>query len=148
MSTFRLGRLLDLSTRQEKDCLYGCQRAEARRRAVEQRVESLTAAVAANGHDPGDLLGAQLHQSWAHRRALGEQTQAQRVALRRAEFTCAEAQVAYMAARQQRQMLETLEERFDTQMRAERIRKEQAVLDEAGLRRFWQGGPTALGKRE
>ncbi|MGI6081439.1 MAG: flagellar export protein FliJ [Limnochordia bacterium] len=140
MSSFRLRRLLELYIKEEEHRLYACRQAESRRRAVERRLEQLTRTIAGSGPTAGRWSGDDLRGRWAYRHALVAQVQRQRQALREAETSYARAWAAYVEARQRRQMLEMLEARYLAEMRKQRLRKEQAILDETGLRQFWQEG--------
>ncbi|NLN20254.1 MAG: hypothetical protein GX162_13440 [Firmicutes bacterium] len=140
MSDFRLRRLLELYTKEEEHRLYACRQADSRRKEAERRLESLLRTIAGSGPTAGRWTGDDLRSGWAYRRALAARAESERQALREAEEAYEQAWAAYVQARQRRQMLEVLEARHLAEMRRQLLRKEQAVLDETGLRQFWQEG--------
>jgi flagellar export protein FliJ len=131
---FRLIRLLNLYQRQEENCLLAYQEAKLRQEQAEQRVKELEQELAIAGHQPGVVDGERLRKFWAFRKYLGEQLIQARVDLETAQTATEQAQVELLAARQRRKTLEVLKEKHDAQERQERARKEQVMLDEAGLR--------------
>lgn len=131
---FRLLRLLHLYERQEEHCQMAFQEARNQQEQAERLVLQLEEELAGAGHQPGVLDGEQLRKHWAYRKYLGERLNQARADLADAVAAVEQAQAELLAARQQRKTLETLKEKHDAQEMAEAARKEQGLLDEAGLR--------------
>lgn len=138
MATFRLQRLLELCCREERSFRWACQQAETRLGAAVELEQQVMAEMAASGCGPGNMQGETLRRFWLYRNALSKQLARVRSERAVAEAGLRQARQDYLAARQRRKMLEALKERHAAQERLERARKEQALLDEVGLRAHWQ----------
>lgn len=133
---FRLWRLLRLAERQEQHCVLIYKEAYMWQQKVRVQVEALEQQWLTAGYMTGVVVGARLRSRWAHRSFLLEQLQQAKETLHRADIATDSARDELLSARQRRKTLEKLKEKHDTEQRSVLARKEQELLDEAGLRGY------------
>jgi flagellar export protein FliJ len=138
MAAFRLERLLHVYRRQEENCRWVCGQAEKRLAAVARALQELIAEIVDSGCTPGFTDSEGVRRLWLYRSALGEGLTRLRQDLRDAEAELVAARSEYLAVRRRRKTLEALQERHAAQDRLERARREQVLLDEAGLNTYWR----------
>lgn len=136
MAVFRLGRLLRLYVQDEEHCKRAYQQAEARRLQVASLLESLWTELANTACQRGVIHGQQLQQLSSYRYLLTERITTARDDLNGAELVVEEARKRMLAARQRREMLERLREKYDARQHSALMRMEQSLLDEAGLHTY------------
>jgi flagellar export protein FliJ len=134
---FRLLRLLHLYRRQEEHCLLLFQAALAKRREAEELVRQYQQKLAPAAPPLGYADGEQLRKTWAYRGFIAQQLTLAREQLVAVTHEAEQARAELLAAGRRRKTLEHLQERYAAQVRREQARKEQALLDEAGLRSYW-----------
>jgi flagellar export protein FliJ len=133
---FRLLRLLHLYRRQEEHCLLIYQEALAKQREAEELVHQYQQKLALVAAPLGMADGEQLRKTWTYRGFMAQQLILAREQLSAAIQEAEQAREELLAARQRRKTLEKLQEKYEAQVRVEQNRKEQALLDEAGLRSY------------
>lgn len=138
MNPFRLAAVKRLRKLQEEASraeLARTRATEGQRRRQEQRVRTLL------GDSAVDVTSPEAVQSIAAARASSSSMLTELEALLARDIAAAEAAAAAHAAAHARTvMIEKLEERHDARARAEELRAEQIVLDEAAARVARDGG--------
>lgn len=131
---FRLLRLLQLYHRQEEHCLMVFQTALARQREAEELVRQTAERLALAAPPLGYADGERLRKTCSYRGYMAQRLTWAKEQLAEAIQATERARAELLAARLRRKTLEKLQEYYVAQVRWEQARKEQALLDEAGLR--------------